>query len=156
VRKRSRMVGTFMREATCKCQVSRDTVKFYPTSSPTEAYHAYRSLRWGMTAGWHGDYFEYFVYAGIWYFSFACSPVASISSPLTSNLARELTLEAAQSASTAKGPRTDYNSRGFDPSHIKKLLDSRSERDILDGMRRVISVCTEQLFPWYSYNRFLI
>jgi vesicle coat complex subunit len=64
--------------------------------------------------------------------------ISRISSMLES--ARELTLEAAQSASTAKGPRTDYNSRGFDPPHIKKLLDSRSERDILEGMRRVISL----------------
>jgi hypothetical protein len=102
-------------------------------------------LRWGLQ-GRHGDYFENILYAGIWYFPFIL-PWGHISYPLTSNQARELTLEAAQSASTAKGPRTDYNSRGFDPPHIKKLLDSRSERDILEGMRRVISVWKEQLFP---------
>lgn len=55
--------------------------------------------------------------------------------------ARELTLEAAQSASS-KGSRSSYSSRGLTVSHIKKLLDSRNDREVLDGMRRVISVWT--------------
>jgi len=55
--------------------------------------------------------------------------------------ARELTLEAAQSASS-KGSRSNYSSRGLTVSHIKKLLDSRNDREVLDGMRRVISVWT--------------
>ncbi|KAJ5177964.1 Armadillo-like helical [Penicillium coprophilum] len=54
--------------------------------------------------------------------------------------ARELTLEAAQSAAINRTSSTDYTSRTYSPAHIKKLLDSRHERDVLDGMRRVISL----------------
>jgi hypothetical protein len=55
-------------------------------------------------------------------------------------IARELTLEAAQSAAINRTSGTDYSSRTYSPAHIKKLLDSRHEREVLDGMRRVISV----------------
>lgn len=54
--------------------------------------------------------------------------------------ARELTLEAAQSAASNKLAPPNYASHGYSASHIKKLLDSRNEREVLDGMRRVISV----------------
>lgn len=54
--------------------------------------------------------------------------------------ARELTLEAAQSAAINRSSSTDYASKTYTPAHIKKLLDSRHEREVLDGMRRVISV----------------
>ncbi|KXG47500.1 Armadillo-like helical [Penicillium griseofulvum] len=54
--------------------------------------------------------------------------------------ARELTLEAAQSAAINRTSSTDYTSRTYSPAHIKKLLDSRHEREVLDGMRRVISL----------------
>lgn len=58
----------------------------------------------------------------------------------TSRTARELTLEAAQSAAINRNSTTDYSSKTYSPAHIKKLLDSRHEREVLDGMRRVISV----------------
>jgi AP-3 complex subunit beta len=51
------------------------------------------------------------------------------------NAARELTLDAAQAA---RNSRTA--SRPLDRNQIKKLLDSRNEREVLDGLRRVISV----------------
>ena len=54
--------------------------------------------------------------------------------------ARELTLEAAQSAASTRGTPPNYSSTGYNAPHIKKLLDSRNEREVLDGMRRVISV----------------
>lgn len=48
--------------------------------------------------------------------------------------ARDLTLEAAQNA----GPRK--STRPLPAQQIKKLLDSRNEREVLDGLRRVIAV----------------
>lgn len=55
--------------------------------------------------------------------------------------ARELTLEAAQSAASNRPSSADPSSRSKDSvPHIKKLLDSRHEREVLDGMRKVISV----------------
>lgn len=59
---------------------------------------------------------------------------------VTVRIARELTLEAAQSATSNRSSNTDYSSRTYSVAHIKKLLDSRHEREVLDGMRRVISV----------------
>ncbi|KAJ5563726.1 hypothetical protein N7535_008890 [Penicillium sp. DV-2018c] len=55
-------------------------------------------------------------------------------------LETELTLEAAQSATVNRTSSTDYNARTYSPAHIKKLLGSRHEREVLDGMRRVISL----------------
>lgn len=49
-------------------------------------------------------------------------------------LARDLTLEAARDA----GPRK--STRPLPALQIKKLLDGRTERDVLDGLRRVISM----------------
>ncbi|KAJ5397809.1 hypothetical protein N7509_005922 [Penicillium cosmopolitanum] len=54
--------------------------------------------------------------------------------------ARELTLEAAQSAASNRSSKTDYSSRTYSVPHIKKLLDSRHEKETLDGLRRVISL----------------
>src|ERR1700709_35957 len=48
--------------------------------------------------------------------------------------ARDLTLEAARDA----GPRK--STRPLPAQQIKKLLDSRNERDVLDGLRRVIAM----------------
>ena len=48
--------------------------------------------------------------------------------------ARELTLDAAQAT------RSSRNTRPLDRTQIKKLLDSRNERDVLDGLRRVLAV----------------
>lgn len=60
--------------------------------------------------------------------------------------ARDLTLEAAKDV----GPRRP--SRPIPAQQIKKLLDSRNERDVLEGLRRVIAVgeygtlhCPEEL-----------
>jgi hypothetical protein len=50
--------------------------------------------------------------------------------------ARELTLDAASAARSSKG-----SSRPLDRTQVKKLLDSRNEREVLDGLRRVTSVC---------------
>ena len=50
--------------------------------------------------------------------------------------ARELTIEAARDASYARKTST----RVLPSGQLKKLLDSRSERDVLEGLRRVVTV----------------
>ena len=50
--------------------------------------------------------------------------------------ARDLTLEAARDASNARRTPT----RPLPSAQLKKLLDSRSERDVLEGLRRVVTV----------------
>lgn len=50
--------------------------------------------------------------------------------------ARDLTLEAARDASNARKSST----RMLPSGQLKKLLDSRSERDVLEGLRRVVTV----------------
>ncbi|QSS58623.1 hypothetical protein I7I51_08051 [Histoplasma capsulatum] len=65
--------------------------------------------------------------------------VSRISSMLET--ARELTVEAAHNASSSRGAfksTSPYRHTSF--SQIKKLLDSRNDRDILDGLRKVIAV----------------
>jgi hypothetical protein len=70
-------------------------------------------------------------------------PLASFAFPqgprfpplLTTHAARELTLDAAQAARNSRSA-----TRPLDRNQIKKLLDSRNEREVLDGLRRVISV----------------
>ncbi|KAJ5690341.1 hypothetical protein N7462_004733 [Penicillium macrosclerotiorum] len=76
--------------------------------------------------------------------------ISRISSMLET--ARELTLEAAQSAASNRSSKPDYGSRTYSVAHIKKLLDSRHERDVLDGMRRVISLMyrSESSLPLFS------
>ncbi|KAL2267295.1 hypothetical protein VTJ83DRAFT_4572 [Remersonia thermophila] len=59
--------------------------------------------------------------------------IARISTLLES--ARELTLDA---ASAARGVKS--SSRPLDRAQVKKLLDSRNERDVLDGLRRVTTM----------------
>ena len=54
--------------------------------------------------------------------------------------ARELTLEAAQSAGSSRSFSTRTSSRDLTSMQIKKLLDSRNDREILEGLRKVISV----------------
>ncbi|KAH6632379.1 adaptin N terminal region-domain-containing protein [Chaetomium tenue] len=49
--------------------------------------------------------------------------------------ARDLTLDAASAARSSRGA-----SRPLDRTQVKKLLDSRNEREVLDGLRRVISM----------------
>ncbi|KAJ5587273.1 uncharacterized protein N7459_003038 [Penicillium hispanicum] len=76
--------------------------------------------------------------------------ISRISSMLET--ARELTLEAAQSAASNRSSKPDYASRAYSTSHIKKLLDSRHEREVLDGLRRVISLMyrSEPSLPFFS------
>ena len=52
--------------------------------------------------------------------------------------ARDLTLEAAQAVSTSRLSKSGSKSIPF--IKLKGLLDSRSDRDILEGLRKVISV----------------
>lgn len=51
--------------------------------------------------------------------------------------ARELTLDAASATRSTRS-----TGRPLDRTQIKKLLDSRNEREVLDGLRRVLSVGT--------------
>ncbi|RAH44472.1 AP-3 complex subunit beta [Aspergillus brunneoviolaceus CBS 621.78] len=76
--------------------------------------------------------------------------ISRISSMLET--ARELTLEAAQSAALNRGSSTGVSPRNLTASHIKKLLDSRSDREVLDGMRRVITLMyrAEPSLPFFS------
>ncbi|KAL4919800.1 adaptin N terminal region-domain-containing protein [Aspergillus aurantiobrunneus] len=76
--------------------------------------------------------------------------ISRISSMLET--ARELTLEAAQSASMSRGTGIGTSSRDLGVSHIKKLLDSRNDRDVLDGLRRIISLMyrSEPSVPFFS------
>ncbi|KAL5596734.1 hypothetical protein BROUX41_006574 [Berkeleyomyces rouxiae] len=71
--------------------------------------------------------------------------IARISSLLES--ARDLTLDAAQSSRL--NPRF---SRPLDRNQIKKLLDSRSDRDVLDGLRRVLEMMyrNQQTLSFFS------
>ncbi|PYI27149.1 AP-3 adaptor complex subunit beta [Aspergillus indologenus CBS 114.80] len=76
--------------------------------------------------------------------------ISRISSMLET--ARELTLEAAQSAALNRGSGVGVSPRNLTASHIKKLLDSRSDREVLDGMRRVITLMyrAEPSLPFFS------
>ncbi|KAF2273566.1 ARM repeat-containing protein [Westerdykella ornata] len=75
--------------------------------------------------------------------------ISNISSMLET--ARELTLEAARDVSNARRPPT----RLLPSSQLKKLLDSRSERDVLDGLRRVVTMSyrqpPSQTLPFFSH-----
>jgi vesicle coat complex subunit len=53
-------------------------------------------------------------------------------------------MEAAQSAALSRGSSTGLVSRNHSASQIKKLLESRNDREVLDGMRKVISVSLGQ------------
>ncbi|KAI1095035.1 ARM repeat-containing protein [Rostrohypoxylon terebratum] len=53
--------------------------------------------------------------------------------------ARELTLDAAQAARSSRS-----TARTLPVPHLKKLLDSRNDREVLDGLRRVISMMYRQ------------
>ena len=58
--------------------------------------------------------------------------------------ARELTLDAAQSARSARSTRS--STKTLPAAQVKKLLDSRNDREILDGLRKVVSVCLLSLY----------
>ncbi|PBP28107.1 beta adaptin [Diplocarpon rosae] len=61
---------------------------------------------------------------------------------------RELTLDAAQSARSSRSPTVKTPPAAY----IKKLLDSRNEREVLDGLRKVISMMYRSLptLPFFS------
>ncbi|KAM4060530.1 non-SMC mitotic condensation complex subunit 1 domain-containing protein [Hirsutella rhossiliensis] len=61
--------------------------------------------------------------------------------------ARELTLDAAQAT---RGART--SSRTLDRNQMRKLLDSRNDREVLEGLRRVISMMyrNHKTLPFFS------
>ncbi|EFQ86876.1 hypothetical protein CFE70_008187 [Pyrenophora teres f. teres 0-1] len=65
--------------------------------------------------------------------------------------ARDLTLEAARDASNVRRAPTKELPSG----QLKKLLDSRSERDVLEGLRRVITMSyrqpPSQTLPFFSH-----
>lgn len=56
--------------------------------------------------------------------------------------ARDLTLEAARDASALRKPA----SSSIPTAQLRKLLDSRNEREVLEGLRRVITVCAHSVF----------
>lgn len=59
--------------------------------------------------------------------------------------AQELTLDAASAARSSRS-----TTRPLDKNQIKKLLDSRNEREVLEGLRKVISVGTPSAaFPGF-------
>ncbi|KAF2143772.1 uncharacterized protein K452DRAFT_247189 [Aplosporella prunicola CBS 121167] len=62
--------------------------------------------------------------------------------------ARDLTLEAARDASSARKP----SSRPLPALQIKKLLDSRHDREVLEGLRRVIAMSyrNQPTLPFFS------
>jgi len=57
--------------------------------------------------------------------------------------ARDLTLEAARDASYIRKTST----RVLPAAQLKKLLDSRSDRDVLEGLRKVITVRPPLRYP---------
>ncbi|KAH7398415.1 adaptin N terminal region-domain-containing protein [Pyrenochaeta sp. MPI-SDFR-AT-0127] len=65
--------------------------------------------------------------------------------------ARDLTLEAARDASNARRP----SARELPSGQLKKLLDSRTERDVLEGLRRVVTMSyrqpPSQTLPFFSH-----
>jgi AP-3 complex subunit beta len=54
--------------------------------------------------------------------------------------ARDLTIEAAQSVHAGRSSRSTTASRTLPFSQVQKLLDSRNDREILEGLRKVVSV----------------
>ncbi|EMR62204.1 putative ap-3 adaptor complex subunit beta protein [Eutypa lata UCREL1] len=62
--------------------------------------------------------------------------------------ARELTLDAAHAARSSRSTTT----RSLPTAQLKKLLDSRNDREVLDGLRRVISMMyrEQRTLPFFS------
>ncbi|KAF4461908.1 AP-3 complex subunit beta-2 [Fusarium albosuccineum] len=73
--------------------------------------------------------------------------IARISSLMET--ARELTLDAAQAT---RGVAARTSSRPLDRNQMRKLLDSRNERDVLEGLRRVIAMMyrNHKTLPFFS------
>lgn len=64
------------------------------------------------------------------------------------DVARDLTLDAAQAARASSGAK-----KSLSTSQIKKLLDSRNDREVLEGLRRVTSVCISPLTEHFMVMR---
>ncbi|KAK7179869.1 hypothetical protein PSPO01_14131 [Paraphaeosphaeria sporulosa] len=66
--------------------------------------------------------------------------------------ARDLTLEAARDAANARGKTS---TKMLPSGQLKKLLDSRSERDVLEGLRRVVTMSyrqpPSQTLPFFTH-----
>ncbi|KAJ2904401.1 ap-3 adaptor complex subunit beta [Zalerion maritima] len=73
--------------------------------------------------------------------------LARMSSLLES--ARELTLDA---ASAARSSASRSSNRPMDKTQIRRLLDSRNEREVLEGLRRVMSMMyhNQKTLPYFS------
>lgn len=54
-------------------------------------------------------------------------------------IARDLTIDAAQAARSSRSTQ-----KSLSTAQIRKLLDSRNEREVLDGLRKVITVCAHR------------
>ncbi|KAI9821753.1 MAG: AP-3 complex subunit beta [Pycnora praestabilis] len=67
-------------------------------------------------------------------------------------IARDLTLEAAQSAGSTRGLRSSTTVRNLPVAQLKKLLDSRNDREVLEGLRKVISMMyrSQPCLPFFS------
>ena len=61
-------------------------------------------------------------------------------------IARDLTLDAARDARAARRPGS-LLSQGPSGPQIKKLLESRNDRDVLEGLRKVIGVSKTLIVP---------
>ncbi|KAI9736445.1 MAG: AP-3 complex subunit beta [Claussenomyces sp. TS43310] len=62
--------------------------------------------------------------------------------------ARDLTLDAAQAARSSRGT----SQKGMSSAQIKRLLDSRNDRDILEGLRKLTSMMyrSQPCLPYFS------
>jgi hypothetical protein len=66
--------------------------------------------------------------------------------------ARDLTVEAAQSITKAIKGGSSSARNNVPPAKLKALLDSRSDRDILDGLRRVVAVRIMLQIEWCAMS----
>ena len=66
--------------------------------------------------------------------------------------ARDLTAEAAQAIGVGKAVRTGGGSKGLSSAKLKALLDSRNDRELLDGLRKVIAMIYQNkpALPYFS------
>ncbi|KAI9903816.1 hypothetical protein N3K66_000345 [Trichothecium roseum] len=67
--------------------------------------------------------------------------------------ARELTLDAAQATRSMRNSATaSVSSRPLDRTQMRKLLDSRNDREVLEGLRRVIAMMyrNQKTLPFFS------
>lgn len=59
--------------------------------------------------------------------------------------ARDLTLEAAQSVHASRTSKSRSSGRAVSFTQLRRLLDSRSDRDVLEGLRKVVSVISSRI-----------